>query len=190
MKDKCASYIELMQLQMDGELNSAGEEALKNHLAVCPTCQADSKAFQRLNQLFLTAEPLTPPVEIKDSIMTKIMNMTAETTKEKTVVNKNKHLFQGLSLFVLVSTLLFLSRLWVWENLWRSFVDSWLFYLRFMQNLNHYIQVGLQISRTLQTLVDLILKSIPSSWIISLVGLTVLLSLCIWRLLVYNQKVN
>lgn len=190
MKDKCASYIELMQLQMDGELNSAEEEALKKHLAVCPACQADSKAFQRLNQLFLAAEPLTPPAEIKDSIMTKIMNMTVETTKEKTVVNKKKNLFQGLSLFVLVSTLLFLSRLWVWENLWRSLVDSWLFYFRFMQNLNHYIQVGLQISRTLQMLVDLFLKSIPGSWIISLVGLTVLLSLCIWRLLVYNQEVN
>lgn len=188
MKEKCRSYLELIQLMIDGEINSAEEENLTKHLAVCPTCRADYQAFQQLDQLFVETKFISPPEELKGCVMTEISKL--EETKKASEQRRVFQLIPGLAIFVLLNAILFLSRIWSLENLWSSLIDSWLVYLRFMQDLSRYIQVGLQIHQGLQMFLDMVLKSIPSSWLISLVCLTVLLSLGIWRLIVYNHKVN
>ena len=89
MKETCGSYIELMQRKIDGEISSAEEEKLTKHLALCPNCRADFKAFQQLDRSFLETKLLSPPLELKDYVMTEINRL-----QENPKVVEQKKVFQ------------------------------------------------------------------------------------------------
>jgi predicted anti-sigma-YlaC factor YlaD len=52
----------LMSLSLDGLLDAGDQRRLQQHLAVCPTCQAEWQAMQRVSALFEESSMVGPPL--------------------------------------------------------------------------------------------------------------------------------
>ncbi len=62
-RDMCEGQVtEMMSLALDGLLDEAGQERLQQHLAGCPTCQAEWEAMQAVSALFQRSAPVGPPL--------------------------------------------------------------------------------------------------------------------------------
>jgi len=70
MRESCEDMEKLMSRAMDGECDANGLKALRAHLAECPDCRAEARAFERVDSILengvdLPAPPPCPKMPVR-----------------------------------------------------------------------------------------------------------------------------
>lgn len=69
---QCQDVINMLSAYLDGALDPAEREAIRNHLAGCSACNVELQELMDTIQLLKELPALTPPAEFRDQLMEKI----------------------------------------------------------------------------------------------------------------------
>jgi anti-sigma factor RsiW len=73
----CQDISQLMSLALDQSLAQAEASCLKEHLRLCPTCQEEWEAMQRISRLFTAAPLMEPSADFADRVMLRLAQRQA-----------------------------------------------------------------------------------------------------------------
>lgn len=93
-----------MMKRLDGDLNTAEEGRLAEHLQSCPECGILSREFDEMNELFTMEMTLLPAIEAERVVMARVREIDRYSPKQKTEANNgNFMVLWSLTAFILIA---------------------------------------------------------------------------------------